>query len=146
MKTVILTLLSLFFVISLSAQDLEITGNVTMFNTYPVGKITVSAKKAKTSVITDADGSFTLLCKEKDVIQIQEKGFLGVSKKINARSGPLHINIVFKDTPKNRDMVVARGYIAGEDLLYGLNNLKAENKMDPPTYQEFTKDKIEVYK
>lgn len=127
MKRIIFLVGSLFLMLSLSAQSLEIKGKLTLFNTYPLANITVLAKKAKTSVITQADGSFTILCKEKDIIQIQAKGFMTYSQNVNDQNDFLNINIVFKDSPKNRDLVVSRGNIKSEDLLYGLANLKTEN-------------------
>ena len=98
-----------------------------MFNTYPVSNIPVFAKKAKSSATTDSNGAFTLVCLEKDVITIQGKAYLTTSRKVDLRTGFLDINIIFKDTPKNRDLVVANGNISSENLLYGLQNLQFEN-------------------
>lgn len=127
MKRLIFLVGSLFLLLSVSAQTVEIKGKVTLFNSFPAANIHVEAKKAKSTALTDANGYFTITCKKKDVVQIQEKGFLTASQNVNDKSDSLHINIVFKDSPKNRDLVVSRGNITNTDLLYGLANLKAEN-------------------
>lgn len=126
-KHVIILFGSLFLVLSVKAQDMVVKGKVTLFNTYPVSNLSVQAKKAKSSVLTDSSGLFSISCKKKDIIQIQEKGFMTLSKNVNDESGFLNMNIVFKDSPKNREVVVARGNIKSADLIYGLANLKDEN-------------------
>ena len=117
----------LFLVMVVSAQTMEIQGTVTMFNTYPVSNMPVFAKKAKSSATTDSSGAFILLCQVKDVITIQGKAYMTTSRKVDLRTGFLDINIVFKNTPKNRDLVVANGNISSENLLYGLQNFQSEN-------------------
>lgn len=126
-KSVLSVLVALFLASALFGQNTEIQGKVTMFNTYPVSNLPVFAKKAKTTVTTDSAGMFTLLCKEKDVIMIQGKAYQTTSRKVDDRTGMLSINIVFKDTPKNRKLVVSSGNITHENLVYGLSNLQAEN-------------------
>ncbi len=116
-----------FLATQVYCQNMELVGSVTLFNTYPVANLVVSTKKAKTTATTDAEGQFMLLCKEKDVIVIQGKAFQTVNRRVDHRSGPVAINVVFKDTPKNRNLVIDKGYISREELLYGLEHLNAEN-------------------
>ena len=117
----------LFLLLSVYGQTMEIQGTVTFFNAYPASNIQVLAKKAKSSVRTDSSGSFTLICNKKDVIVVQGKAFVTTSKNVDLRTGPLAFNLVFKDSPKNRDMVVRNGNISEANLLYGLQNLQSEN-------------------
>ena len=57
-------------------------GKLIVFNTYPVQNVEVIAKKAKTSVMTDSLGQFSLVCFEKDIIKIKAKSFQPVNKKL----------------------------------------------------------------
>lgn len=127
MKQLMTFLGTLLFVSSSMAQSREIRGVITMFNTYPVKNLEVLTKKAKTASKTDDEGSFVLGCNEKDVVQIKAKEFLSVSGKVDYDVDHLSLNIVFKDTPKNRKSVVEKGYISEEDLEYALANLQDEN-------------------
>lgn len=100
---------------------------MSLFSTYPANNIEVRAKKAKTTTMTGPDGSFSLECNEKDVVLIQVKAFDALSKKVESRTESLEFNLVFKDTPKNRKIVVDNGNITREDLDYALENLMDEN-------------------
>jgi hypothetical protein len=111
----------------LQAQGTLVKGRVTAFNSYGLNNITVTAKKAKISVTTDEQGLFILDCAEKDVIQIQQKGFLAASRKVDPRRDTEDFNLVFKNSPKNRKLVVEMGHISKDDLAYGINNLGQEN-------------------
>jgi hypothetical protein len=127
MKKVALILFSLFFLSVLQAQNWEVDGVVTLFNTYPVNNFEIKSKKAKATTQTDAEGSFELECKEKDVVLLTDRAFYTLTQNVEWGDDPLRINLVFKDTPKNRDHVVSKGYISREDLDYALNNLLDEN-------------------
>jgi hypothetical protein len=127
MKKVALILFSLFFLSVLQAQNWEFDGEVVMFNTYPVNNFEIKSKKAKATTQTDAEGSFALECKEKDVVLLMDRAFHTLSQKVEWGDEPLRINLVFKDTPKNRDHVVSKGYISREDLEYALDSLLDEN-------------------
>ena len=120
-------LISLIFLSVVQAQDQEVEGRVTMFNTYPVKNLEIQAKKAKTTAQTGPDGRFVLDCKYNDVLLVQDRVFQSQSLKVQGELAPLRMNMVFKNTPKNRDLAVSRGYISREDLDYALRNLMDEN-------------------
>jgi len=130
--------LGILLMTSLAAmsQVQTVKGKVTLFNTYPLNNIPVEAKKAKTTVHTDTLGRFTIECKDKDQILIQSKGYLTASKKVGPDAGQLDFNLVFKDTPKNREYVVSQGHIDRNDLEYGRQNLAEENN-DYCSYSDF---------
>jgi hypothetical protein len=127
LKKAILVLISLIFLSGVQAQNHVVEGRVTMFNTYPVNNLEIQAKKSKNTATTGPDGSFVLECEDKDVLQVQDKVFLTQSRQVQGETDPLKMNLVFKNTPKNRNLVVSRGYISREDLEYGLRNLMDEN-------------------
>lgn len=111
------------------AQTRVVTGVLTAFNQYPVANVEVKAKKSKTSVLTDSTGTFQIVCKEKDVIQIKPEGFKTVSRTIgkNQTDETLKINLVFMDSRKNRETAVSRGYMDEADLVYAVSHLAQEN-------------------
>ena len=127
MKKAALLVFSLFFLSLLQAQNWDVDGVVTMFNAYPVNNFEIKTKKAKATAQTGPDGSFELTCKEKDVVQLTDRAFHTLTRKVEWGDEPLRINLVFKNTPKNRDHVVSKGYISREDLDYALKNLLDEN-------------------
>ena len=109
------------------SQQHEISGNVLVFNKYPVKNLKVSAKKAKTETVTDANGVFTLNVMDKDVLSIEGKTFEKYSKRIDDVDSALSINIIYIDKKKNKDLAVSSGFIEQEHLEYGLTYLMEEN-------------------
>ena len=115
------------FCINLSAQQHEISGSVLVFNKYPVKNLKVSAKKAKTETVTDANGVFKLSVRDKDVLSIEGKTFEKYSKRIDDVDSALSINIIYIDKKKNKEIAISNGFIEREHLEYGLRYLMGEN-------------------
>ena len=111
----------------LHAQDRTVKGKLLLFKTYPVAEVEVASKKTKNVVKSDASGFFYLECEQKDQITIKNRVFQPVNLRINESDDVFEINLIFKDTPKNRKLAVSQGYISEEDLLYGLENLQFNN-------------------
>ena len=127
MKKVIIVLMGVFFVASVFAQNRVVYGKITVFNTYPVQNVEVTAKKAKTAITTDSLGQFSIVCFEKDVIRIKPKTFRPVNKKVGPDTDTLLVNLLFIDSESNREMAVGYGYISKEDLTYAVSHLEQEN-------------------
>lgn len=127
LKKAIIVLISLLFLSGVQAQNQVVEGRVTMFNTYPVNNLEILAKKANRTTQTAPDGRFVLECEDKDVLQVQDRVFQTQSWQVQGEGEPLQMNLVFKNTAKNRDLVVSKGYISKEDLEYALKNLMDEN-------------------
>jgi TonB-dependent SusC/RagA subfamily outer membrane receptor len=109
------------------AQTRVVKGKITTFNQYPVQNVEVASKKAKSTVMTDSLGQFELVCNEKDVIQIKAKVFQSLSKKVNEDDDFIRANLIFRDTPKNREIATGLGYITHEQLTFALAHLADEN-------------------
>ena len=129
MKQIIIILTGLFLSISVFTQNRVVHGKIIVFSTYPVQNVEVTAKKAKTSVMTDSLGQFSLVCFEKDIIKIKAKSFQSVNKKLgpDTDTDTLIINLIFVDTKSNRVRVISDGYINEEDLNYAIKNLEQVN-------------------
>ena len=127
MKKSIIVLIGVFFSVSILAQNRVINGKVTVFNTYPVKNIEVTAKKAKTSVTTDSLGQFSIVCFEKDVLKLKPKTFQPVNEKVGPETDSININLLFINSKPNRERVVLDGYITEKNLTYGISNLSQQS-------------------
>jgi TonB-dependent SusC/RagA subfamily outer membrane receptor len=127
MKTIALIATCLVFSISSLAQTRVVKGKLTTFNKYPVQNVEVASKKAKSTVMTDSLGQFEIVCNEKDVILIKAKVFESLNRKVKADDEFIQANLIFKDTPQNREIATGLGYITHEQLTFALAHLADEN-------------------
>jgi TonB-dependent SusC/RagA subfamily outer membrane receptor len=125
-KATIIALLALL-ALSAMAQNRVIHGQITAYNEFPVMNVEVTSKKAKATTVTDTLGNFSIVCLEKDVVMIKPKVFRPVSKKVDADTDSVKVNLVFIDTKKNRQATIDNGYMREIDLNYAVANLAAEN-------------------
>jgi hypothetical protein len=137
MKALVLSFTwSIFFILPIFcfSQTRTITGQVVTFNKYPVNNITVKAKKAKTEARTNEDGFFEIMVKKNDVIRIKESVFLEYNQKVTEDMESLKINLIFDNSGRNTSKAEEAGFLAKEDLEFGLENLYHENSV----YARFT--------
>ena len=127
MKTLALIAACILFSLSSIAQTRVVKGKLTTFNTYPVGNVEVASKKAKSTVTSDSLGQFEIVCNEKDVIMIKAKVFQSINKKVKADDDFVSANLIFRDTPENREIATGLGYISHEQLTFALAHLADEN-------------------
>ena len=127
MKTIALIAACLLFSITSLAQTRVVKGEITTFNKYPVQNVEVASKKAKSTVMTDSLGQFAIVCNEKDVIQIKAKVFQALSEKVKADDDFISVNLVFRDTPENREIATGMGYVTHEQLTFALAHMADEN-------------------
>jgi len=127
MKTIALIAACLFFSVSSFAQTRVVKGKLTTFNEYPVQNVEVASKKAKSTVMTDSLGQFEIVCNEKDVIQIKAKVFEAMNKRVNEEDEYIQANLIFRDSPQNREIATGLGYISHEQLTFALAHLADEN-------------------
>lgn len=119
---------------ALWSQLTKVSGKVTAYLEFPLNKIVVKAKKAKTAAVTDANGYFELDVKKEDVLVIDHDEFAPYSKKISEGTEPLKINLIIHNNPQDMDRVVQNGHISKENLEYGQRNLWERNS----EYSRFT--------
>ncbi len=127
MKRSITLLIGIFLATSLFSQTRVVYGKLTAYNTFPVQNIEVKSKKAKSSVLTDTLGQFSIVCQEKDILKIKPKTFRPVTRRVDQDTDSLVINLVFMDSKKNREVAIGYGYVNEKDLLYAVSNLEQEN-------------------
>ena len=127
MRTIALIALCLLISIPSFAQTRVVKGKLTTFNQYPVQNVEVASKKAKSTVMTDSLGQFEIVCMEKDVILIKSKVFQALNKKVNADDDFISANLIFRDTPKNREIATGMGYVSHEQLTFALAHMADEN-------------------
>jgi len=117
----------LFLATSVFAQPITVNGNLTAYNTFPLQNIEVISKKSKSIVKSDSLGQFSIKCYMSDIIKIKSKGFRPVTRKVEYDTESLSINLVFINSKKNREAVIANGNISESDLFYAIEHLEQEN-------------------
>ncbi|MFO7669586.1 MAG: TonB-dependent receptor plug domain-containing protein [Bacteroidales bacterium] len=127
MKSTLWIALCLFLSAQGFSQTRVIRGELTAFNRYPVANVEVTAKKAKTSVTTNEEGVFQLVCNEKDVLIIKSEVFTSLNQRVGSKDDYLKLNLIFRDTPENREIATGMGYLKADQLTYALANLDSEN-------------------
>ncbi|NOR33773.1 MAG: TonB-dependent receptor plug domain-containing protein [Bacteroidales bacterium] len=127
MKTIALISVCILFSLSSVAQTRVVKGKLITFNTYPVQNVEVASKKAKSTVMTDSLGQFEIVCNEKDVIMIKAKVFQSFNKKVKKDDDYISANLIFRDTPENREIATGLGYISHEQLTFALAHMADEN-------------------
>lgn len=133
MKLYIIFFFILVFSLNTLSQERSISGKITAFNTYELKGVEVSAKKAKTMVLSDESGNFQINCNSKDAIKIEAKGFQTQVIKL-VEDNILKINLIYIDNNSAFKSAVEGGYISETDLEYALANLMQENN-DYSRYQ-----------
>jgi TonB-dependent SusC/RagA subfamily outer membrane receptor len=109
-----------------NAQTRVISGSVKLFDTYPVEHVELYSKKAKANVVTDSLGQFSIVCMDKDVIQVKSKALKSHRQKVDAGTEFVEIDLQFIDTKKNREIAVGYGYVSEEALNFAVGHM--ENK------------------
>jgi TonB-dependent SusC/RagA subfamily outer membrane receptor len=127
MRSIAILTLCLFFAVQSFAQTRVVKGKLTTFNEYPVQNVEVAAKKAKSTVTTDSLGQFEIVCNEKDVIQIKAQVFQALSKRVDEDDDYISANLIFRDSPRNREIATGMGYISHEQLTFALAHMADEN-------------------
>jgi TonB-dependent SusC/RagA subfamily outer membrane receptor len=127
MRSIAILALCLILAVPSFTQTRVVKGKLTTFNQYPVQNVEVAAKKAKSSVTTDSLGQFEIVCNEKDVIQIKAKVFQALNKRVDEEDDFITANLIFRDSPKNREIATGLGYISHEKLTYALAHMADEN-------------------
>ena len=89
--------------------------------------VAVSAKKAKSRVVTDSLGQFELVCNQKDVILFKTPVFAPLNRRVSSEDAYVTANLVFKDSKKNREIAADLGYLKPDQLSYALTHLANEN-------------------
>jgi TonB-dependent SusC/RagA subfamily outer membrane receptor len=127
MKKIMIILIVILGSIRLSAQPVIVSGKVTGFNKYPFKNIKVSAKKAKTAILTDEYGNFSIACLPNDVLIFESKSCNKKTYKITNPNDSVKVNLIFKNTPESKEYAVGYGIISENDLVYAISNLSNDD-------------------
>jgi TonB-dependent SusC/RagA subfamily outer membrane receptor len=127
MKSVPAFIFALLVASTAYSQTRVVSGELSVFNQYPVANVEVASKKAKSTVMTDAEGRFELVCNEKDVVLVKGKVFQPLSKRVGKNDDFIAANLIFNDSPVNREIATGMGYISAENLNFALAHLQDEN-------------------
>lgn len=127
MRTLALIAICLLCSIPSFTQTRVVKGKLTTFNEYPVQNVEVASKKAGSTVMSDSLGEFEIVCLEKDVIMVKAKVFQALNKKVDEDDDYVEANLIFRDSPKNREIATGLGYISHEQLTFALAHMADQN-------------------
>ncbi len=108
-------------------QTKVVRGVVTIFTDAPVVNAEITSKKTGSKVVSLEDGSFEIVCKNRDVLNI--KGVLFENKRVRVRNNTenINVNVQFVDTPENVEIAMGYGaYVDEVNKLYSSSH--SENK------------------
>lgn len=126
MKRYLFLLLS-FFTLSLYAQQVKLTGNVTSASDKePMIGVTIMVKGTPTGTVTDFDGNYSLEVPSNSTIIFSMIGYKTQEIKVNNRT---HINVALAEDVEALDEVVVIGYgaVKRSDLTSSISTVKGED-------------------
>lgn len=126
MKRYLFLLLS-FFTLSLYAQQVKLTGNVTSASDKePMIGVTIMVKGTPTGTVTDFDGNYSLEVPSNSTIVFSMIGYKTQEIKVNSRT---HINVALAEDVEALDEVVVIGYgaVKRSDLTSSISTVKGED-------------------
>lgn len=126
MKRYLFLLLS-FFTLSLYAQQVKLTGNVTSASDKePMIGVTIMVKGTPTGTVTDFDGNYSLEVPSNSTIVFSMIGYKTQEIKVNNRT---HINVAMAEDVEALDEVVVIGYgaVKRSDLTSSISTVKGED-------------------
>ncbi len=127
MKSILFMSAILLFTSQVFCQTRVLRGELTAFNRYPVANVKVFSKKAKSTVTTDSLGRFQIVCNEKDFLMVKSKVFTPLNLRIGKKTDYVKANLIFRDSPKNREIATGQGILNPDNLTYALTHLESEN-------------------
>lgn len=126
MKRYLFLLLS-FFTLSLYAQQVKLTGNVSSASDKePMIGVTIMVKGTPTGTVTDFDGNYSLEVPSNSTIIFSMIGYKTQEIKVNNRT---HINVALAEDVEALDEVVVIGYgaVKRSDLTSSISTVKGED-------------------
>jgi len=122
MKKVVLLLIAIFINSNSYTQQRVVTGRVLLTDDFGIGNILITAKNSKATVLTNADGSFTIFCEDNDVLKFKSKSFHPQTKSVKGID-TLNVYLTFKEGQKNIDLAREEGYLSDEGMKFIAQNL-----------------------
>lgn len=117
--------------ITVSAQDIEVRGNIKDVKGESLIGVSVKVKNSNKGTITSVDGNFELKAKQKDVLTISYVGFESQEISVTGK----FINVVLKENLVSLEDVVVIGYgsVKKSDLTGSVTTIKTKDLTTIPT-------------
>ncbi|WP_321308234.1 TonB-dependent receptor plug domain-containing protein [Marinifilum fragile] len=128
--------LTIFTIISLHAQKIEVSGKVLVFDSIPVVNANVIVKSTKETVKTNHLGVFKCVCNEKDKLTVLAKGFNKYTIKVKMKSNELIGKLKLAKFPKAAEIAIDKGHILMVDSFKELAK-KHSGQKDYSKYTSF---------
>lgn len=111
------------------AQNTTINGRITAFGNIGVNKASVTAQKAKASVVSDSMGNYSITCAEDDKLVIEANGFL--KEKINLKNidpnDSLNVDMKLGKSEKSRELATGYGHIDKDKITHAIERAETTN-------------------
>lgn len=130
MKTKYLHLLLFAILVIFTNNELMaqkyMSGKVSGFNNYPLNGATVTTKKSKKTVTTDAQGNYKIEIAAKDKIEFSANGFYSYVFKY-AGEETLNVNLIYENTKKAFKEVVDNEHMTEANLNEAIEKYSDQN-------------------
>lgn len=107
----------------ISAQEKEIQGVVTTFDSIAVIGAQIKIHSSKQTVLTDSIGRFFATVRNQDKLKVSAAGFFGQKIKLDEKVKLVAINLKLKPGDKNREYAIGYGHVSDRDKLNALASM-----------------------
>ncbi|MDA3881495.1 MAG: TonB-dependent receptor plug domain-containing protein [Prolixibacteraceae bacterium] len=121
-----LTLFALIFMLPLGifAQSRVVYGEVSVFKNLRLQNIVIESKKTGAKSITDSTGSFTIVCKPRDVLFFRNEAFEPQKIRVKPKTDSVFVNLEFVKDDINEALIsIGYGYTTKTENAYAHSNL-----------------------
>lgn len=121
-----------------NARDIEVSGKITTFDKYPLKDVVVAVKGSQDLIRSGEDGSFSIVCDEKDKLLFTANGFSSKKLAVTKIDGeiPIEVNLKLRNGEKNYELATVYGHIKAETLSHAIDLVEA--KLDYSSYAKIT--------
>ncbi len=117
----------------ISAQEKEIQGVVTTFDSIAVIGAQVKVQSTKQTVLTDSLGRFFTTVKNNDKLKVSATGFFDQKVKLDEKVRLVAVNLKLKPGEKNREYAIGYGHVSDREKLNALASMNS-NDLDFSQY------------
>ena len=128
-KLIIILAIVLSPLIAAAQSTRVIYGHTYTLNDLPVSGISIKAKKAKSTAVSDSLGNFMIVCNEKDQLSFNASVFRSTTHRIKANTpDSITVRMDFAPTEKNVELAIGYGYISEKNRTQAIQHLHSSSK------------------
>jgi TonB-dependent SusC/RagA subfamily outer membrane receptor len=120
-------LAALFFALITNAQEKNIHGVVTTFDSIPLIDAEVKVRSTKQTVLTDTLRRFSAAVNPGDRLKVTATGFFNQKVKLKEKTKFAAVNLKLKPGDKAREYAIGYGHVSDRDKLNALASLNSDD-------------------